>query len=354
MGKISLPNAEQFDEINLHLKNMASKMGAHDVFGSWREVQAVCRRGQAKRYFKEGDQFMALFDGEPVIWEAIGVEDEHIDIQSRDCLMNAQFSAPQAFYHASSPLSPGTHKFTINELQYQFTTTETVPEGGVIYASLWTDPYVPTRCRILAADRVTIIENNINITPATGTDTLTPINHHHRCRYGSNNYVESAIRQWMNSDSNNWQWTPMTDYDLPSDYGKPEGFLKRLDPDLVAVLGDVEKKVGRNTLTDGGGQDTFTDKVFLLSQVEVYGGTSSVGDTTGEEPYPFYANMASSPTTNPILGRIKLLNNSPWTWRLRSPHVPSAHYPRHVHPTGAVAIHLALNAIGLAPACRIK
>jgi len=48
--------------------------------------------------------------------------------------------------------------------------------------------------------------------------------------------------------------------------------LHQLDPDLVAVLGAVDKQVTRNTVTDGGGQDLFSDKVFLLSRVEVMEG----------------------------------------------------------------------------------
>jgi len=54
--------------------------------------------------------------------------------------------------------------------------------------------------------------------------------------------------------------------------------LHRLDPELVAVIGAVEKQVARNTVTDGGGQDTFSDKVFLLSRVEVGLGTEGVTD----------------------------------------------------------------------------
>ena len=56
-----------------------------------------------------------------------------------------------------------------------------------------------------------------------------------RCRYGSNNYVESTIREWLNSDEELYEWTPQTKYDRPS-IGAPysgSGFLKLLlDPEL--------------------------------------------------------------------------------------------------------------------------
>jgi hypothetical protein len=135
--------------------------------------------------------------------------------------------------------------------------------------------YVPTAITTYAADRTTTIETGLVVTQSAGADTLSPVNHHQRCRYGSNNYVESAIRQWLNSEDETFVWEPQTPFDRPSTTAPYTGggFLHRLDPDLVAVLGAVDKQVARNTVTDGGGQDLFSDKVFLLSRVEVYGGT---------------------------------------------------------------------------------
>jgi len=116
----------------------------------------------------------------------------------------------------------------------------------------------------------------------------------------------------------------MTD---PSTYSGG-GFLHQLDPELVAVLGAVDKQVARNTVTEGGGQDLFSDKVFLLSRVEVYGGTE--GETSGEAPYPYYESLASSPTTAALDGRIKYLGASARDWWLRSPSSGNAYYPRYV------------------------
>ena len=164
--------------------------------------------------------------------------------------------------------------------------------------------------------------------------------------------MESSIREWLNTELV-YTWTPSTEYDRPSTAAPYTGggFLNVLDPELANVIGPVDKQVARNTLTDGGGQDLFSDKVFLLSKVEVYGGTE--GDAAGEEPYPYYAALASSPTLDPLAGRIKLLGSTPGYWWLRSPNVGYAYHPRHVHTSGQISYNSAYIAHGLSPACCI-
>ena len=116
------------------------------------------------------------------------------------------------------------------------------------------------RLTIYGANRTSIIEDNIAVTTTTGTDNLTPINDHVRMRYGSNLYEISAIRQWLNSEDATFVWQPLGLYDMPSSY-ETAGFINLLDADLQAVIGAVDKQVARATY-DGGGQDTFSDKVF--------------------------------------------------------------------------------------------
>ncbi len=329
------------------------------VLNSWQQVQHIVRAGLHHQVFQIGDQFVATFDGQPVVWDVIGIDHDKptdprfthsLTIQSHDCLLNAQFSAPQALYYAEAPLPAGQHRFTLNNVQYTFTTSQDIPAGGQVFISGWgggVADYVPTTITTYAADRTTIIETGLVVTQSAGADTLSPVNHPARCRYGSNNYVESAIRQWLNSEAQAFTWVPKTNYDRPSTYSGG-GFLHQLDPDLVAVLGAVDKQVARNTATDGGGQDLFSDKVFLLSRVEVYGGTE--GETSGEAPYPYYENMAPSLTTDALDGRIKYLGASARYWWLRSPYTVYSQYPRDVHSDGSVGYLTALGSHGVAPA----
>ena len=120
--------------------------------------------------------------------------------------------------------------------------------------------------------------------------------------------------------------------------------MNRLDPGLASVIGLVNKRVTRNTIVDGGGQDTFTDKVFLLSRVEAGFGTE--GDETGEFVYPFYDGIANA-------GKIKQLNGSNRSWWLRSPSVSTSDRVHTVYTDGSLNFYDACDARGVSPACVI-
>jgi len=169
-----------------------------------------------------------------------------------------------------------------------------------------------------------------------------------RQQYGNNRYIHSNIKQWLNSEEASFNWVSQHAYDEPSTaspYDGP-GFLYNLDPDLKAVIGAVDKQVAQATI-DGGGQDTFSDKVFLLSRVEVYGGDEGV--VTGESPYEFYENLASAPESGDLDGRIKYLSGSPRYWWLRSPNTGNSNNARNVNTPGNINNNNAINDNGLAP-----
>ena len=278
MNALNLPTAEQFDEQIAVLREISGKLGLIGTISSWKDVQAIVRKGQADRYFAVGDLLMSKFNNQPTIWEVIGINHDtptdsnmtySMTIQTRDCLTNIQFDAPE-------PTNPDTN----------------------------------------------------------------------RQQYGNNRYIHSAIRQWLNSNDDVFQWSSQHSYDKPptgSIYEGP-GFLKLLDPELAAVIGKVNKQVARNTITDGGGQDLFSDKVFLLSRVEA--GLGTEGTTDGEEVYSYYDGIENA-------GRIKLLNGSPRVWWLRSPIVSGANRARLVSTSGVVSDGNAHYSYGLAPACCI-
>ncbi len=335
------------------------------AISSWQEIQYIVRSGLGPKVFRVGDQFISQYDTGEVVWDVIGIDHDtpsdaqfqhSLTLQAHDCIGNVQFDAPEALYYAEEELPAGEQVFTDSGGdKYKFTTTLPVPSGGQIVLGGWpSEGYVATTATTYAADRITIIESGITVIPTdTGADTLTEVNNRSRCRYGSNNYVESAIKQWLNSEATSFNWVPKTNFDRPPT-GAPytgAGFLKLLDPELVSVLGAVDKQVTRNTITDGGGQDLFSDKVFLLSRVEVFGGTE--GTTTGEQAYPYYSTLAANPTTAALAGRIKYLDGSARVWWLRSPYTGNAHDPRYVNTTGAVSSNHAVSACGAAPACCI-
>lgn len=172
-------------------------------------------------------------------------------------------------------------------------------------------------------------------------------------QYGNNNYKNSNVRQWLNSSDAQFNFVKQHEFDevLATAPYTGAGFLHNLDPELREVIGPVKKQVAKNTITDGGGQDTFVDTVFLLSRVEVYGGTE--GDSTGEKPYEYYSVLAPTATTGELTGRIKYLSGSPRIWWFRSPHVGSSSHLRYVYALGGIGYGYAHHAYGLTPACTI-
>ena len=139
-----------------------------------------------------------------------------------------------------------------------------------------------------------------------------------RRAYGSNNWQESAIRQWLNSDAASGWWQRQTIFDMAPSYAGVAGFLNGIDPDFAAALGEVDIVTARNTVYETsdtlGGSYTTRDKVFLLSMAELGLGKN---DTIAEGTVlPFYDGATQ-------VDRIKYDVASPSTaryWWVRSPH----------------------------------
>ena len=176
-----------------------------------------------------------------------------------------------------------------------------------------------------------------------------------RQSYGSNNWSESGIRQWLNSAGNpgTW-WEAKTDYDVQPSYAtSTAGFMKGLDADFLATVGEVSKITAKNTVTDGGGSDTTTEKFFLLSLTEIYGGlNNSISEGV---VYPYYSDNSAltAAGTGTDANRIKYRNGTAQYWWLRSPYPSYSSYVRNVYATGYVGGSNASNGYGVAPACCI-
>lgn len=176
-----------------------------------------------------------------------------------------------------------------------------------------------------------------------------------RKSYGSNNWLESGIRQWLNSDGNadTW-WEAKTEYDVkPSYASSTAGFLKGLDAEFLSTVGEVSKITARHTVTDGGDSDTSTEKFFLLSMTEVYGGLNN--NIAEGVAYPYYADnsVLSSAGRGNDANRIKYRNGAAQYWWLRSPSASYSSQVRFVSLAGNIDGTGAINRFGIAPACCI-
>lgn len=101
-----------------------------------------------------------------------------------------------------------------------------------------------------------------------------------RQQKGNNRYSVSNIDHWLNSTASAGQWySPQHSTDqspnstnvvLRNPYDTDAGFLNGFDARFIAAMQDTTIKVARNTVTDGGGYDTLTRKVFLPSLAELF------------------------------------------------------------------------------------
>ena len=87
--------------------------------------------------------------------------------------------------------------------------------------------------------------------------------------YGNNNYPLSNIHQWLNSNKGNHEWYSKSHvYDAPPSYQSEKGFLKDWLPEELLIVLDTQWTTTKADV-DGGGTESFTSKVTLMSTTEI-------------------------------------------------------------------------------------
>ena len=296
-----------------------------------------------------------------------------IDATTHKCPVSLQFDAREALYYAETELAAGTYNFTIvtqpwytadNGKTFQFTLTKPVPQGGQIVLDMTYNAALAGKSvkTYSGGDSTTVIETATITEGSEGTafgktdGSVANVNHIQRAIMGSNNYKESALRQWLNSNgAAGTFWTPQTVFDRPPSWEtNTAGFINGLDADFLAVVSDTTYDVGLNNVTDGGGKETLTDKFVLLSRDEIYAG--SEGGVTQGEPLPYFSEFSDhdSPSTAADSNRIKTnVSGTAVYWWLRSPGTGTASLVRYVGPSGNLGGNYAGYSYGVAPACNI-
>lgn len=241
-------------------------------------LQKVVAEGRAEQYFDIGDRIYIPYTdwtgNTPIEYEypfvVVNIADcyDENDVKHEKALWlmaelgNSQdmiFDEPEA-NAASGTFQEGLHYFTKNSdnsyTEQTVTVGDTIPSGYYVH-------------RFGGANGANII------------------------RYGYNNYKESAIRQWLNSEapkSANW-WTAQHDWDVtPSTtYTNKPGWIYGFPDEWRRIFKKVRVRVAANTVTDEGRTDTVYDKFFLPSVEEVYG-SPQLADTEG--PYwPYWKEV---------------------------------------------------------------
>lgn len=171
-----------------------------------------------------------------------------------------------------------------------------------------------------------------------------------RQNYGNNRYSLSNIRQWLNKKGYPW-FSSQHSYDVaPSnayinantEYDTKKGFLSCFtDRELQDIL-PTSIKVTKNTVTDGGGYEILTDKIFLPSITEVGLGTENA--IAEGSVLSLFTNDASriAYLTNECYNNTKSTSkpsslSNPWYYLLRTPYSGNSCNVRLVIASGTLS-----------------
>ena len=362
---------------------------------SWSEFRDLVRSGDAPTLYPVGTKLYENWGDETSnAWIVVDYpnDNRYIDTDlaqqgytNRVMLMEEKLDYPRTFdsreawLYAETAIPAGTYRFTIPDYDaghggnktYIFTSTANIPVGGQLTLT-WTYNTNPTKVQGYSSSTSTTELFDVNIAEWDGatacidlgtiklamsdTDsTYGKLNHIHRARYGSNNYYQSGLRQWLNADAtaNNW-WTPSNIFDRPYDNKDTAGRLNILNSNMKAVLATPTVNCITNNLFEYPSLDgttfslqtayTVKDKLFLVAHTET--------------------NLSASPNVDTVLDyyidadntkRIKYdRTNTARYWWFRTPTPTGAGSVRGCSTSGALVSNGAGNGFGCVPACIIQ
>lgn len=169
-----------------------------------------------------------------------------------------------------------------------------------------------------------------------------------RKSYGNNRYSVSNIDQWLNSAASSW-YSARHSYDAAptnanvysnyNEYDAEAGFLTNFEADFRAAILDTVIRVAKNTVTDGGGYEDITRKVYLLSNTEVgLANENSVAEGTVWSYFNSATRRQCMPTAEAVskseYTNSSLTSSSNWYWWLRTPYAAYSEYARFVNTGG--------------------
>lgn len=376
MSKVYLPTSEQMDTTLENLERIAGSLGSKAEITSWEDIERAVKAGDAPRLFPIGTQFTVphsaygemVFDvvAHDYFKSAIDENAHTMTLMSHNLIGVVQFDGAEAFYYAETALPAGTYNVTLDETyaswekgSYQFTLTKTLPEGGHLCINGAANAAITDRfVTAYSYYANTTASETVKITAGkSGTSLGTfgiELNNIRRVPYGSNNYKESAIRQFLNSTERAGSvWKPQTKFDRPPSWvTNLAGFVGGLDDEFLSVIGKVIVPCVANSAYESpdstvvkGEKYTVADKFYLASQTEIFGATSGSAND-GSVLFPYYNGAANA-------DRIKYRGGVATAWRSRTPFTTSSISVQNVSADGSVSQVVANDTLGCAPVCTI-
>ena len=186
-----------------------------------------------------------------------------------------------------------------------------------------------------------------------------------RREYGNNRYRYANIVKWLNS-AGSW-YNAQHGQDAPPNSGEvsynpytnEQGFLTGFSQNFKNAIKETNLTVVKS-LTDGGGSETVSAKVFLASTTEV-GLANETGiaegsklalfsDDNSRKAYPTAEAVSNSDYTSS-----SFTTSQPWYWWLRTPNASNSYNVRRVNTSGAMSSYNAYYGhFGVRPLCNLK
>lgn len=362
-------------------------LASKENYMSWADIQKAVRRGHAEKLFPVGYEFEVKKSGGGTIpfvvlgHNTISPQDsdlthsmilgtKYIFGDENSAYTPIQFDAPEALIYATNLIGGQTYVFN-------WAGSNNMASGNW-YCYVPNDMNGAYQAVLNEGEKTLSFYLILNNTPSpTATQTLsisqsssggnvtgfTTINDANRVLYGSNNYAQSAVRQFLNSSSSGGNvWTPKTVFDRPPSWADTlSGFMSNInDSDFMQVIVEASVPCRTNDLFETDSIDgthfttsstyTVNDKFFLLSCPEISGKWDNANIKDGEQ-LDYYNGSTQ-------LDRIKYDKNGTARYCfLRSPrtanNVATTQYIYCLNPTDGVSVSSARNTYGIAPVCII-
>lgn len=189
-----------------------------------------------------------------------------------------------------------------------------------------------------------------------------------RRSWGNNRYSLSNLRQWLNKAGSPWYQaqhgadaapTNANVWNNYNEYDHEAGFLTGFSAQMLAAILNTTLTVAKASV-DGGGSETVTDKVFLLSTAEVgLGAENGVSEGSTLAMFSDDASRQCRPTVQAFSNseyKTSLLSASQyWYYYLRSPYAPYSVSARGVTSAGTLTYHDAYGGnYGVRPALNLS
>lgn len=369
MSKIYLPTSTQMDTMNEHLNAIANAIRTQIDVSTWAGVQTAVRKGVGQEMFPVGTRLSVdhstygtqVFEvvAHDYLTNESNPQGHTMTLMLRNVISSVQFDGREALYHAPNGLMQGTYNFTVVDGieqwaagTYQFTLTQDVPHGGLICIEgsfSYDAPLTSAKIKVYGYHNSTDVLETADLTVGSegtflgncGEGLLNVIE---RVACGSNNYAESAIRQFLNSSADKGSvWSPQTKFDRPPLWKTSlDGYKKGLDASFLAVLCPASVQCTANTVwespdsqTSAGSAYTLTDDFYLPSKDEIFSETSA---------FSYYRDATS-------VDREKYYGGASVRWWLRTPSGNS--YTATAVDSGEAKDVFAANVSACAPCCTI-